>query len=361
MGHSGGVSSAVEAPSSGIGKSHEEQRTSCAGAGEQHRACGQIDRGLAEAATDVGGRRNPRDRVRDRDHARDAPLGGTVRRRSRAVVALQPSVLRLRRRAWRACTSHARISGRPRSAANIVKAVGVSVGGLVLIAFFLHYQGLSRFWVIALAVSTTLALIVEREIARRDLHPTPPAGQVAPPDRDRRHRRPRGAPAAHIPATSRPRLRGPRLRRLRRHRRARRRRGARHASTRSSASSHESGANGVVVSPSVARTRHQRTRAEAHRPRLPRRSLLELARHRHEPLAPATVRRPRDALHRAGHPPRMATVSPSESFDVIGGLRGAHHHAPRAARRRWSPPASRARDRSSSARFGSESTASRSR
>ena len=36
--------------------------------------------------------------------------------------------------------------------ANIVKAVGVHVGGLVLIAFFLHYQGLSRFWVIALAV-----------------------------------------------------------------------------------------------------------------------------------------------------------------------------------------------------------------
>ncbi len=51
--------------------------------------------------------------------------------------------------------------------ANVVKAVGVSVGGLVLIAFFLHYQGLSRFWVITLAVSTSLALMVERAIARR--------------------------------------------------------------------------------------------------------------------------------------------------------------------------------------------------
>jgi exopolysaccharide biosynthesis polyprenyl glycosylphosphotransferase len=50
---------------------------------------------------------------------------------------------------------------------NILKAVGVNVGGLVLIAFFLNYQGLSRFWVIALAVSTTVALIAERAVARR--------------------------------------------------------------------------------------------------------------------------------------------------------------------------------------------------
>jgi len=50
--------------------------------------------------------------------------------------------------------------------ANILKAVGVYVGGLVLIAFFLHYQGLSRFWVMALAVCTTVALIAERAVAR---------------------------------------------------------------------------------------------------------------------------------------------------------------------------------------------------
>ena len=50
---------------------------------------------------------------------------------------------------------------------NIVKAVGVYVGGLVSIGFFLHYQGLSRFWVISLAVATTLALVAERAVARR--------------------------------------------------------------------------------------------------------------------------------------------------------------------------------------------------
>ena len=50
---------------------------------------------------------------------------------------------------------------------NIVKAVGVYVGGLVLLAFFLQYGGLSRFWVIALAAATTAALIAEREVARR--------------------------------------------------------------------------------------------------------------------------------------------------------------------------------------------------
>ena len=50
---------------------------------------------------------------------------------------------------------------------NIVKAVGILIGGMVLLAFVIQYQGLSRFWVIALAVATTVALIIEREIARR--------------------------------------------------------------------------------------------------------------------------------------------------------------------------------------------------
>jgi exopolysaccharide biosynthesis polyprenyl glycosylphosphotransferase len=50
---------------------------------------------------------------------------------------------------------------------NIVKAVGVYVGGLVLLAFVTQYKGLSRFWVIALVISTTITLIAEREIARR--------------------------------------------------------------------------------------------------------------------------------------------------------------------------------------------------
>lgn len=50
---------------------------------------------------------------------------------------------------------------------NIVKAVGVFVGGVVLIAFAFQYRDLSRFWVIVLALATTTALILEREIARR--------------------------------------------------------------------------------------------------------------------------------------------------------------------------------------------------
>jgi FlaA1/EpsC-like NDP-sugar epimerase len=50
---------------------------------------------------------------------------------------------------------------------NIVKAVVVLVGGVVMLSFFGKYDGLSRFWVVALFVSTTLALFVEREIVRR--------------------------------------------------------------------------------------------------------------------------------------------------------------------------------------------------
>ena len=107
------------------------------------------------------------------------------------------------------------------------------------------------------------------------LHSTPQAGQAASPDRHRRHRRPCGAPAAHVPAPSRPRLRGPRLRRPRGHRRARRRQECSARSTRSSASLHEHGANGVVVSPSLPDQRHQRARTKAHRSRLPRRALVE--------------------------------------------------------------------------------------
>ena len=115
-----------------------------------------------------------------------------------------------------------------------------------------------------------------------DLHSTPPAGQVAPPDRDRRHRRPCGAPVAHVPAPSRPRLRGARLRRPGRHRRARWRQAARHDRRHRTRPRTSYGANGVVVSPSLPDQRDQRARAKAHRPRLPRRALVQPARHRHE-------------------------------------------------------------------------------
>jgi len=50
---------------------------------------------------------------------------------------------------------------------NIFKAVGVQVGGLVLLAFFLQFQYLSRFWIIALGFATAIALVAEREVARR--------------------------------------------------------------------------------------------------------------------------------------------------------------------------------------------------
>jgi exopolysaccharide biosynthesis polyprenyl glycosylphosphotransferase len=50
---------------------------------------------------------------------------------------------------------------------NIVRSVGFLVGGMVLLAFVVQFAHLSRFWVIALASATTVALIIEREIARR--------------------------------------------------------------------------------------------------------------------------------------------------------------------------------------------------
>ena len=50
---------------------------------------------------------------------------------------------------------------------NIVKAIGFLVGSVVLLAFVAQYEGLSRFWVISLAAAATVALIAEREIARR--------------------------------------------------------------------------------------------------------------------------------------------------------------------------------------------------
>jgi exopolysaccharide biosynthesis polyprenyl glycosylphosphotransferase len=50
---------------------------------------------------------------------------------------------------------------------NIYKAVAVYVGGHVMLAFVVQYEELSRLWVIALALCTTLALIVERGVARR--------------------------------------------------------------------------------------------------------------------------------------------------------------------------------------------------
>jgi exopolysaccharide biosynthesis polyprenyl glycosylphosphotransferase len=50
---------------------------------------------------------------------------------------------------------------------NIMKAVGVAVGGMVLLAFVIQYDQLSRFWAISVFVATTLMLFLERWNARR--------------------------------------------------------------------------------------------------------------------------------------------------------------------------------------------------
>jgi len=49
---------------------------------------------------------------------------------------------------------------------NILKSVGMGVGGLVIISFVLQYQDLSRLWVLVLFACVTLALVIERQIAR---------------------------------------------------------------------------------------------------------------------------------------------------------------------------------------------------
>jgi exopolysaccharide biosynthesis polyprenyl glycosylphosphotransferase len=72
---------------------------------------------------------------------------------------------------WGALASHLyRARANERSSnerRNILKAVGVMVGGLVVIAFVIQNDLLSRFWVIAFAISATVILMVEREITRR--------------------------------------------------------------------------------------------------------------------------------------------------------------------------------------------------
>ena len=49
---------------------------------------------------------------------------------------------------------------------NILKTVGIGLAWLVLLAFLAQYKSLSRFWVVAMAISVIAALVVERSIAR---------------------------------------------------------------------------------------------------------------------------------------------------------------------------------------------------
>ncbi len=220
-------------------------------------------------------------------------------------------------------------------------------------------KALSRFWVIALAAATTVALIVEREIARRIFTRLRQQGKL---------RRPivivgTDAHAVRLMHTfqRRPDLGyevlgfvGPddigerggvkvlgtidEIERILDERRQRR--------------------GGVALV--GARPGHERPGPEAHRPRLPRRPLVQLARHRHEPAAPPAVRRLRDALHRAGHPPRMA---PRREAGVRrdGRLLRPRAHPARAPGGDDRDPPRRAQGLCSSARSGSDATVSRSR
>ena len=50
---------------------------------------------------------------------------------------------------------------------NIVKAVGTGMAGLVAVALGLQYKDLSRLWIVAVAVTVTGTLMIDRAIARR--------------------------------------------------------------------------------------------------------------------------------------------------------------------------------------------------
>ena len=250
-GHSGGVSSAVEIvpaiPTNLTKSSHTVAAPRAADSDD--RSPGLTPRQV-EAATDVRRRGRAGCRFRCSDSFGAVPACGTVSRRSREAVALQPSVLRLRRVAL------APVRGSRQ------RTPGRGVGQ--------HRQGgrrqRRRLGADRLLpqLPRSFALLGHRAGGRHhrrthrrargraaDLHSAAPAGQVAPPDRDRRHRRPCGAPVAHVPAASRPRLRGPRASSARKTSASAAASGCSAPSTTSNTILHEYGANGVVVSPSL--------------------------------------------------------------------------------------------------------------
>ncbi|MGB3736744.1 MAG: hypothetical protein WA964_17425, partial [Ilumatobacter sp.] len=51
-------------------------------------------------------------------------------------------------------------------ASNVLKAIGVGVSWMLIISFAVQYGELSRLWVATTAVSTTVAILIERRIAR---------------------------------------------------------------------------------------------------------------------------------------------------------------------------------------------------
>jgi exopolysaccharide biosynthesis polyprenyl glycosylphosphotransferase len=62
---------------------------------------------------------------------------------------------------------------------NIVKAVGISIGGLLAVSFAMQYRDLSRLWVVLLGGSMTLALTIERQIARGIFAKMRSSGQIS--------------------------------------------------------------------------------------------------------------------------------------------------------------------------------------
>ncbi len=62
---------------------------------------------------------------------------------------------------------------------NILKAVGVSIAGLVTASFALQYGDLSRLWVLLLAGSMAAALVIERQIARNIFAKLRVRGEIA--------------------------------------------------------------------------------------------------------------------------------------------------------------------------------------
>jgi exopolysaccharide biosynthesis polyprenyl glycosylphosphotransferase len=91
--------------------------------------------------------------------------GFIIRQQVLLLVVCMPVFL------WGALVSHlyrARANQRPAQEwTNVVKAVAITVGAMVLVAFVLQRNDLSRLWVVTFAVAAAVCLIVEREFARR--------------------------------------------------------------------------------------------------------------------------------------------------------------------------------------------------
>lgn len=62
---------------------------------------------------------------------------------------------------------------------NVVKTVGLSVAGLVTMSFVLQIHDLSRMWVVLVTSAVTLALLIERQFARRQFAQLRATGRIS--------------------------------------------------------------------------------------------------------------------------------------------------------------------------------------